>query len=61
MSVKIEGISTKHLDRLHEIEMECFEKEAFTKQQIAYLLTDHNSTGLIAELNGEIAGFVIGK
>jgi len=61
MSVKIEGISIKHLDRLYEIEMECFEKEAFTKQQIAYLLTDYNSTGLIAELNGEIVGFVIAK
>jgi len=61
MSVKIKGISIKHLDRLYEVEMECFEKEAFTKQQIAYLLTDYNSTGLIAELNGEIVGFVIAK
>ena len=61
MSVKIEKISIKHLDRLYEIEMECFEKEAFTKQQIAYLLTDHNSVGLIAKLNGEIVGFEIGK
>ena len=61
MSVEIEGASIKHLDRLHEIEMECFEKEAFTKQQIAYLLTDYNSTGLIAELNGEIVGFAIAK
>jgi len=61
MSVEIEEVSTKHLDKLHEIEMECFEKEAFTKQQIAYLLTDYDSTGLIAELNGEIVGFVIGR
>lgn len=61
MSVKIEGISTKHLDRLYEIEVECFEQEAFTKQQIAYLLTDYDSSGLIAELNGEIVGFVIGR
>ena len=61
MSVKIEAISTKHLDRLHEIEIKCFEKEAFTKQQIAYLLTDYNSTGFIAKLNDEIVGFVIGK
>lgn len=61
MSVKIEGVSTKNLDRLYEIEMECFKNEAFTKQQIAYLLTDNNSTGLVAELNGEIVGFVIGR
>jgi len=61
MSVKIKGISIKHLDRLYEIEKKCFEKEAFTKQQIAYLLTDYDSAGLIAELNGEIVGFVIAK
>ncbi len=61
MSVKIQRVSIKHLDKLYEIEIECFDKEAFTKQQIAHLLTDHNSTGLTVELNGEIAGFVIGK
>jgi ribosomal-protein-alanine acetyltransferase len=61
MLVKIEGVSIKHLDRLYEIEIECFEKEAFTKRQIAYLLTDYNSTGLIAKLNGEIVGFIIAK
>jgi ribosomal-protein-alanine acetyltransferase len=61
MSVKIQRASIKHLDKLYEIEIECFDKEAFAKQQIAHLLTDHDSTGLIAELNDEIAGFVIGK
>jgi len=61
MSVKIQRASIKHLDKLYEIEMECFKNEAFTKQQVARSLIDHNSTGLIAELNGEIAGFVIGK
>lgn len=61
MSVKIERISTEYLDRLYEIEKKCFGKEAFTKQQIAYLLTEYNSTGFIAKLNDEIVGFVIGK
>lgn len=61
MSAKIEETSIKHLDRLYEIETECFETEAFTKQQIAYLLTDYNSVGLVAKVNGEIAGFIIGK
>lgn len=60
MSLKIEGITLKHLDRLYEIEKECFEKEAFTKQQIAYLLTDYNSVSLIAKLDDKIAGFIIG-
>lgn len=61
MLAKVEEVSIKHLNELYEIEIECFQKEAFTKQQIAYLLTDCNSVGLIAKSNGEIAGFVIGK
>jgi ribosomal-protein-alanine acetyltransferase len=61
MSVKIQRASMKNLDKLYEIEIECFDKEAFTKQQIAHLLADHNSTSLTAELNGEVMGFVIGK
>ncbi|MDH5754283.1 MAG: ribosomal protein S18-alanine N-acetyltransferase [Candidatus Bathyarchaeota archaeon] len=59
--VTVEETSIKHLDRLYEIEMECFEKEAFTRQQIAYLLTDYDSVSLIARVNGEIIGFTIGK
>jgi len=60
MQITIEDASPKHLDKLYEIESRCFEKEAFTKQQIASLLASYNSVGLIAKLNGEIVGFVIG-
>jgi len=60
MAITIEDASIKHLDRLHEIEMECFEREAFTRQQIAHLLTDYNSVSLVAKANGEIIGFIIG-
>jgi ribosomal-protein-alanine acetyltransferase len=41
--------------------MECFEKEAFTKQQIAYLLNDYNSISLVAKENEKIVGFIIGR
>ena len=61
MLVKIEKASIEHLDRLCEIEMKCFEKEAFTKQQIACLLTDSDSVILVSRVKGEIVGFVIGK
>lgn len=61
MLAKIEKASIEHLDRLCEIEMKCFETEAFTKQQIAYLLTDSNSVILVSKVKGEIVGFVIGK
>ncbi len=61
MPVEIKEASIQHLGKLYEIEIKCFQKEAFTKQQIAYLLTDCNSVGLIAKSNGEVAGFAIGK
>jgi ribosomal-protein-alanine N-acetyltransferase len=61
MLAKIEKASIEHLDRLYEIEMKCFETEAFTKQQIAYLMTDSNSVILVSKVKDEIVGFVIGK
>ena len=60
MQTTIEDASIRHLDRLYEIETECFDEEAFTKQQIAHLLSDYNSVSLIAKANGEVIGFVIG-
>ena len=61
MLVTTEKASVEHLDRLTEIEIECFETEAFTKQQILHLLTDSNSVSLVLRVKGEIVGFVIGK
>lgn len=60
MTVTVQDASVKYLDRLYEIEKECFVEEAFTKKQIAQLLTDYNSISLIARENGEIAGFIVG-
>jgi ribosomal-protein-alanine acetyltransferase len=60
MAITIEDASIKHLDKLYEIEMKCFKKEAFTKQQIAQLLKNPNSISLIAKENGDIVGFIIG-
>lgn len=60
MAVSIEDVSLEYLERLYEIEKECFKKEAFTKQQIAKLLTSPNSVGLTAKKDGEIIGFIIG-
>jgi len=48
------------LEKLYEIERECFTAEAFTKQLLTLLLQDANSVSLIAQINGEIAGFIIG-
>jgi ribosomal-protein-alanine N-acetyltransferase len=60
MPITIEDASIRHLDKLYEIETQCFDREAFTKQQIASLLRDYNSVSLVAKINGEIMGFIIG-
>lgn len=61
MNIKIEHVSISHLSKLYEIEKQCFEQEAFTKQELAYLLTDYNAIGLAARVNGEIVGFAIAR
>ena len=61
MEIKIESASIRLLDRLYEIEAQCFNQEAFTKRQIAYLLADYNAIGLVARVNGDIAGFIISQ
>jgi len=60
MDVTIEGASSKYLEKLYVIEKKCFKEEAFTKEQILQLLQDYNSISLVARVNNEIAGFVIG-
>jgi len=61
LETRIEDASLRLLDELYEIEQQCFKDEAFPKQQIAYLLAEYNSVSLVARVNGEIAGFVIGR
>jgi ribosomal-protein-alanine acetyltransferase len=61
MNIQIEDLSIRLLDKLCEIEKRCFEQEAFTKQQLAYLITDYSTIGLTALVNGEIAGFAIAR
>ncbi len=61
MEVKIETASLKLLDQLYKIEEKCFDQEAFSKRQIAYLLTDYNTIALAAKTNSEIAGFIIAQ
>jgi ribosomal-protein-alanine N-acetyltransferase len=59
MDIKIQDASIRLLDKLYEIEKQCFDQEAFSKQELAYLLSDYNAFGLAARVNGEIAGFAI--
>ena len=61
MDITIADLTIRLLDKLCEIENQCFKQEAFTKQQIACLITDHNTMGLTAIINNQIAGFAIAR
>jgi [ribosomal protein S18]-alanine N-acetyltransferase len=61
MEVKIETATIKLLETLFKIEQQCFDQEAFTKRQIAYLLTDYNTIAFVAKANGDVAGFIIAQ
>jgi [ribosomal protein S18]-alanine N-acetyltransferase len=61
MEIKIETASMRLLDQLYKIEEQCFDQEAFSKRQIAYLLTDYNTIALVARANSDIAGFIISQ
>lgn len=60
MSITIQRATANHLETLHKIESECFTAEAFTKEQIAYLLQNPEAVSLVAQIDGETAGFIIG-
>jgi len=59
MEIRNCDISIKLLDKLYQIEKQCFEREALTKQQLVYLFRDYNNRKLVAFLNNETAGFAI--
>ena len=61
MEIRIETASVKLLDKLFKIEEQCFDEEAFTKRQIAYLLSDYNTIALAAKADSEIAGFILAQ
>ena len=48
------------LETLCSIERECFTLEAFTKDQMRYLLENPKGISLIAQTDNEIAGFIVG-
>ncbi len=61
MALSIKTASIRDLESLCAIEKLCFETEAFTRQQIASLLTDYDSITLAAHKGERITGFIIGR
>jgi ribosomal-protein-alanine acetyltransferase len=60
-TIRVETASIRHLQELYEIESQCFDEEAFSKDHIAALLTGYSSVSLIALSNDAIIGFIIGS
>ncbi len=60
LSIHIRRATADDLEALCGIERECFTIEAFTKEQLAYLLENPKSLSLTAQIDNEIAGFIIG-
>jgi len=60
LSISIEQAKIDDLETLYKIERECFTIEAFTEEQISYLLKIPNSISLTAWIGKEIGGFIIG-
>jgi len=52
--------NTDDLEKLCQIELECFGREAFPETQLAYFLKTAGFTVLVAEIEGEIVGFIVG-
>jgi ribosomal-protein-alanine N-acetyltransferase len=61
MEITVETATIQMLNVLYEIEKQSFKEEAFSKQQISYLLIDNNGISLAAKVGGEVAGFIIGR
>ncbi|HTY75941.1 MAG TPA: GNAT family N-acetyltransferase, partial [Candidatus Nanoarchaeia archaeon] len=56
-----EDASMIMFDDFYRIEQQCFQEEAFSKQQIGFLLLDYNTVSLAARVDGELAGFIIAR
>jgi len=60
LQITLEKAELGNLNELLGIERECFTREAFTREQIEILLRNQKAIALLARINGEVAGFIIG-
>jgi ribosomal-protein-alanine N-acetyltransferase len=60
LSIHIRRAETDDLETLCSIEKECFTTDAFTKEQLEYLLENLKGISLIAQINNETVGFILG-
>jgi ribosomal protein S18 acetylase RimI-like enzyme len=60
LSICIRRATSDDLETLHDLETECFTTDAFTKDQLTYLLETPKGISLVVTIDNEIAGFIMG-
>ncbi len=60
MSIEIKEANIDDIEELDRIEMECFVREAFSREQMMSILREPDSIGLLARIEGETVGFTVG-
>jgi len=60
VKVKIEAAGASTVEELLRIERECFTAEAYSREHVLSLLKSPSAVALLARINGDVAGFVIG-
>jgi len=60
MKAKVESAETRTVEELLRIERECFTAEAYSREHIRSLLKSPSAVALLAKVDGDVAGFVIG-
>ncbi len=61
MVFSVRKATADDLDSLFRIEAECFGEEAFSREQLAYCLLAPDFVSLVALVDGEVVGFVVGS
>jgi len=60
MKAEIESAEARTVEELLRIERECFTAEAYSREHILNLLKSPSAIALLAKVDGDVAGFIIG-
>jgi ribosomal protein S18 acetylase RimI-like enzyme len=61
MKIIIKPAKIDQVERLSEIEDQCFGKEAYGEQNLSYLLDSPGTVTLVASINYDLAGFIVAR
>jgi ribosomal-protein-alanine N-acetyltransferase len=61
MKIIIKPAKIDQVERLSEIEDQCFGKEAYGEQNLSYLLDNPGTVTLVASINHDLAGFIVAR